>query len=894
MCGMPRMAIPAVGSISNILALPIRPRMSFFRSLFTRRASAGEQPFSGRLGLEILVLAGFTAIVPLLVIAGATFFSVENTLADQARTTVRQQATQAALLAQNLIAALPASGEQLGSTDILQSLLPHTVGEAQFVCVFAGTATQPAACNGERAADIPAALPQQAFADPTFSWTLGDTPHLAAAIPIDGTSLQGSANQYVVVGLPEAIAFDAISQLRSLYVPLSIAGLVLALLGSFAYSRRILLPLMRMVDVTRELTRRDVWGRADLRRRDQFSNVAYDLQHMADDLAQQFNARETLSRIDQAILAGAATSQIVEFVLQHVVESVPCRRAVVTLLEEGSDSIAIATMMSRGHPVVRSTEVELSTENLGWLARHTDGLVLSAPPAGAPCEPFVGSDTPHTYVLPILVQGKPAAAVSIMAMSAEIGTDELRKVQVRDLAGRLAVALEVVTRSEALQRKAFFDDLTGLPNRDFCFERLDNAIKQARNTDSFVAVMFIDLDGFKGINDSLGHIAGDELIRQAAYRLSRCTGDAGTIGRLGGDEFAIVLPYNMNTLAPEALCERVLSAISQPFQIGQSEIHLTASVGVARYPEDGDSRVELLRKADTAMYSAKEAGRGRKIDYSNELGIKVDERVRLEADLRRAIENDELCVYYQPQMDMHTGQIMSAEALIRWNHPERGLVLPGEFVPIAEDSGYINVLGGWIMSAACRQLRQWKEQGLGIERVSVNVSAGQFRRTDFIDVVESSLFELQFASNALEIELTERVFVEDITQARKTLAMLKSLGVVVSIDDFGTGYSSLGYLKHLTFDAVKVDQSFVHELPGNIESEAIVQSVLAMCHTLDKRVVAEGIETDEQFEFLRGAGVDIGQGYRIGKPMNADDFEAFVRDAAAASLEETVNRYHAG
>ena len=320
--------------------------------------------------------------------------------------------------------------------------------------------------------------------------------------------------------------------------------------------------------------------------------------------------------------------------------------------------------------------------------------------------------------------------------------------------------------------------------------------------------------------------------------------------------------------------------------ISTSEIHLSASVGVAKYPHDGDSRVELLRKADTAMYSAKEAGRGRKIDYSHTMGVKVDERMRLEAELRRALENNELILYYQPQMNMRTGRISSAEALLRWNHPERGLILPGEFVPIAEDSGYINVLGGWIMSTACKQLNIWKTQGLGIDRVSVNVSAGQFRRTDFVDVVESSLYELQFESDALEIELTESVFVEDITQARKTLERLRNLGVVISVDDFGTGYSSLGYLKHLTFDAVKVDQSFVHELPGDTESEAIVRSVLAMCHTLGKLVVAEGIETDEQFDFLRESGVDIGQGYHIGLPMTSGEFARFVMKSAREQEED--------
>lgn len=750
--------------------------------------------------------------------------------------------------------------------------------EAYISCAFISTVSLPPSCAAQLPGGIVRALTTAELSSGMLSFDLENEPYLASFLQAHNSTQLRRPEIRVVIGQPRQIAFGAIEQLRGLYIPTLCVGLVLALIGALVYSRRILYPLGRMLHVTRELTRRDVWGRADLRRRDHFSNVAHDLQHMADDLAQQFNARETLSQIDRAILSGADTSQIVDLVLQHIVESVQCRRAAVTLLGPEDAVDAVATMMSRGHPVTRSMEVTVTQDSREWLERHAEGLMLSHPPKGTPCEPFVAVDTPHTYVLPISVQGRPAAAVSIMTMDEAIGLDELKKGHVRDLAGRLAVALEAVSRAEALRRKAYFDDLTGLPNRDFCFERLDNAIKQAKNLGSAVAVMFIDLDGFKAINDSLGHIAGDELIRQSAYRLASCIGESGTIGRLGGDEFAVVLPFPVNSADPEDLAERVLETVSKPFVIGASEIHLSASVGVARYPHDGDTRVELLRKADTAMYSAKEAGRGRKVDYSNTMGIKVDERMRLEVELRRAFENDELTVYYQPQIDMRTGRIVSAEALVRWKHPERGLLLPSEFIPIAEDSGYINVIGGWIMSTACRQLSSWKDEGLGIQRVSVNVSVGQFRRNDFVSVVESSLFELQFASNALEIELTESVFVEDVTQARKTLEQLKNLGVVVSIDDFGTGYSSLGYLKHLTFDAVKVDQSFVHELPHDKESEAIVSAVLAMCHTLGKQVVAEGIETDQQFEYLRKAGVDIGQGFRIGSPMTAGEFARYVNE----------------
>jgi diguanylate cyclase (GGDEF)-like protein len=680
---------------------------------------------------------------------------------------------------------------------------------------------------------------------------------------------------------------------REASLPALYAILALALAGALVFARRIATPLAKMLNVTGELTSRDVWGRADLRRQSKYKNLSNHLQYMADDLAQQFNARKTLSSIDQVILSGADISLIVEIVLRHLVESVHCRRAMVTILGDAPRGDGLTAEMARGHPVTHRNEVKIGEESRNWLAALSGGTHVLASAAPEPAQPFVARDARATFVLPIKADNRTAAAVSIVTID-ETELDEPQLDHVRDLAGRLAVALEAVSRSERLRRKAYFDDLTGLPNRDFCFARLDRAIKQAKHLDTAVALMFIDLDGFKAVNDSLGHIAGDELLRQASYRLSSCVGESGTVGRLGGDEFAVVLPFPVNAADPVALSKRLIATLAEPFVIGSSEIHVSASIGVARFPNDGDSRSELLRKADTAMYRAKETGRGRSVDYSNTMGVKVDQRLRVESELRRALDNEEFLIYYQPQMDMRTGRIVSAEALLRWQHPEDGLVLPEKFVSIAEEAGYIPVLGRWVLANACEQLARWRQQGLELARVSVNVSARQFRHHDFIEVVESCLLALLADARSLEIELTESVFVDDLAKARDTLERLKSTGVYVSIDDFGTGYSSLGYLKHLTFDAVKVDQSFIHELPLDRKSEAIIKAVLAMCHTMDKVVVAEGIETDDQFHYLRKAGVDIGQGYRIGRPMPADRFARFLTEMqqrAESRRQEQGNRF---
>jgi diguanylate cyclase (GGDEF)-like protein len=699
-----------------------------------------------------------------------------------------------------------------------------------------------------------------------------------------------------LAGQPGELALAGLEDFRKAFLPTLYAILGIALLGAFLFARRILNPLARMLDVTQGLASRDAWGRADLRRQSKYRNLSNHLKFMADDVAQQFNARKTLSSIDQVILSGADITLIVDIVLRHIVESVHCRRATVTILGDESSGAATAVSMSHGHPVARKSDLKLSEEQRRWLATQGNVVEVTRHIENSVAEPFIAADAPSALLLPIKADGRIAAAVSIVTKDG-LGLDDGLQSHVRDLAGRLAVALEAVSRAERLRRKAYFDDLTGLPNRDFCFARLDRAIKQAKHLETAVAVMFIDLDGFKGINDSLGHIAGDELIRQAAFRLSNCVSEAGTVGRLGGDEFAVVLPFPINKATPAKMSERLIATLAQPFNIGSAEIHVTASIGVARFPEDGDTRAELLRKADTAMYRAKETGRGRYVDYSNTMGIKVDERLRIESELRRALDSNEFVLYYQPQMDMRNGRIVSAEALLRWQHPTDGLVLPEKFVAIAEDAGFIPVLGRWVLGNACDQLAAWREQGLDLPRVSVNVSARQFRHHDFIEVVESCLLTLLADAKSLEIELTESVFVDDLANARRTLERLKATGVYISVDDFGTGYSSLGYLKHLTFDAVKVDKSFIHELPDDRKSEAIIRAVLAMCHTLDKVVVAEGIETDAQFHYLRKAGVDVGQGFRIGHPMPAAEFAEFLglmRQKAEARRLEQPRRVAAG
>lgn len=746
------------------------------------------------------------------------------------------------------------------------------------ICIFTSSLTAPLLCSAPMPLDVKAKMRASLETQGSISWQYPDETQMRSywdalvATSIDMPALK------IVASVPEASAMAPFMEYKLLMLPVLVATLVVAVLAGGVHSGRILTGLAQALYIARQFAAGnfDVRAKMNLERKDEFTKLVRALHYVAERLSQQFSVREALSQIDQIILAGEDTQIIVDLVLKTLVGNVRCLRANVFLIDNETRRLALKTEMSLEHPVPRHDEIEISEAIDAWLGTIQSGVLISQVDENAPFAPFIAPDATHTFVLPIMANG-PVAGVVTIVMKDAFPLDDIEMNNVHVLAGRLAVALEAVARAAELHRKAYFDDLTGLPNRDFCFNRLDQALRQAKHLQSCVAVMFVDLDGFKGINDSLGHIAGDDLIRQAGYRLSACVDEVGTIGRLGGDEFAVVLPFAAGDTRPEQIADKALNELRKPFMLGTSEIHMSASIGIAKFPEDGDTRVELLRRAETAMYQAKESGRGQSADYSYTMGFKVDQRIQVEIDLRYALERDEFEIFYQPQMDTRTGRIVSAEALLRWNHPQKGQISPADFIPIAEETGYINIIGAWVMSNACRQLATWREMGLGIERVAVNVSAGQFRRHDFIQEVESCLLNLFFEPGSLELELTESVFVEDLAQAKLTLDRLKCTGVLISIDDFGTGYSSLGYLKHLTFDVVKVDQSFVRELPADQESAAIVHAVVAMSHTLGKLVVAEGVENELQFDYLREAGVDIAQGYQIGRPMPATDFTQWLK-----------------
>jgi diguanylate cyclase (GGDEF)-like protein/PAS domain S-box-containing protein len=430
---------------------------------------------------------------------------------------------------------------------------------------------------------------------------------------------------------------------------------------------------------------------------------------------------------------------------------------------------------------------------------------------------------------------------------------------------------------EALDFQAHHDPLTGLPNRLLLEDRLESALQRARREGHSLAVLFIDLDRFKNINDTLGHHVGDIVLCETASRFSAAVRESDTVARLGGDEFIIVIEHVVDPAAASRVADKILEGLRRPIMISGQEFFIGASLGISLFPQDGSDPADLLKHADAAMYRAKERGRNTFEFFSSDITSHSLERFKLEADIRYALEREELMVYFQPQFSLADGRLVGAEALVRWRHPERGMVSPGQFIPIAEESGIIVPMGEWILRQACREWVRWHSAGLRPGVLAVNVSGIEFRRGRVRESVELSLAETRLPPELLELEITESSIMNQTDSSIRALHSLREMGLHLAIDDFGTGYSSLSYLKRLPVSKLKVDQSFVKGLPDDAEDAAITRAIIALAHSLGLTTMAEGVETEAQRQFLQAAGCDDMQGYLLGKPMPAEQFLALLQ-----------------
>jgi diguanylate cyclase (GGDEF)-like protein/PAS domain S-box-containing protein len=448
----------------------------------------------------------------------------------------------------------------------------------------------------------------------------------------------------------------------------------------------------------------------------------------------------------------------------------------------------------------------------------------------------------------------------------------------------LIVIRDTTERQEAkarIEHLAFYDNLTRLPNRQLFVREAARALLAPGEAEQLAAVLYLDLDRFKRINDNLGHSVGDTLLQEVARRLEQCIAPIDSVpqqgaspghtrhrvARFGGDEFAVLLTGSHDEQQTVAVADRIRSALAEPFQCDGHRFVITPSIGIALYPRDGTDIEDLLVKADMAMYQAKDRGRNAHAFYGQTMAVRSLGRLELESELQRAFESDGLQLHYQPKLNLATGSIVGVEALLRWPHAERGWVAPDIFIPVAEETGLIVPIGDWVIDQACRQLAAWSGAGLNQLTVAVNVSAQQFMRPGFVDTVLRTLQQHGIAPHRLELEITESLLMKDLKSTTASMRRFQEAGIALSIDDFGTGYSSLGYLRQLPVDALKIDRSFVRDLPQSGDSAAICAAIIAMARELKLKVIAEGVETAEQIDFLRRHHCDLAQGYYIGRPV---------------------------
>ena len=470
---------------------------------------------------------------------------------------------------------------------------------------------------------------------------------------------------------------------------------------------------------------------------------------------------------------------------------------------------------------------------------------------------------------------------------------------VKDEVGRLVnfiVLLSDVTKQKEdemrLQFLAHHDPLTGLVNRTLFQQRCEEALRFAERKQTKAAVVFIDLDHFKTVNDSLGHAYGDDLLRQAASRLAECVRKTDVVGRLGGDEFIILLNEVGDSGDVALIAKKILDRLTASFSVAGHEIFVSASLGISWFPDDGQNAATLIQNADAAMYAAKEQGRNNYQFFSAEMNAQALEILMMASSLRLAIERDELILEYQPRIELRSGRVMGVEALVRWNHPNLGRIMPGQFIGIAEKTGLIDPLGNWVLRNACRQMIAWRESRLAPNRVAVNLSARQFMQPDLTERIETVLKETGLEAEALELEVTESMVMHDPQRATVILERLNEMGVAIAIDDFGTGYSSLSYLKRFPIDYIKIDQSFVRGIPLDAEDVGITNAIIAMAKTLDVKLIAEGVDNAEQLSFLKQAGCNEVQGYLISSPMPADALRRFLRTFAESGAAFLASGRH--
>ena len=689
-----------------------------------------------------------------------------------------------------------------------------------------------------------------------------------------------AASWAVVLGEPKSGLLSASQRFNSLFAPVIVCSILVVTLLSVTQVRRFMGPLEKLRDGTQRIGKGEFDTKVDVTSGDEFEELADSFNDMTGRLGKQFAILATMAEIDRLILSTMDADHIVETLLLRAGEVVHSDMVAVLLVDQrASPDATLHLHWDLPEPGTSRFSIQVEETELEALSLHSNHLLSDVANCPSYLQPMARTGVQGFLVLPIIVSGEVSGAICFgVRQNLAFTTEDIQ--QARELTDRAAVALSNAAWEEKLYHQAHYDALTDLPNRALLQDRLEQAVSRAKRNNTAVAVMFLDLDRFKSINDSLGHAAGDSLLQDTANRLLSQVREIDTVVRFGGDEFIIILPDLSDDGALitniSRVCEGILAATTTPYVVAGHQVSVTTSIGISLFPRDADNFDDLLKNADSSMYHAKAQGRDNYQFYARELNAATTQHLQLENDLRHAIDNNELVLFYQPQVESKTGKIVGAETLIRWRHPEHGLVSPAKFIPIAEETGVINTIGEWVIRTACAQAKQWLTAGLPPVRLAVNLSARQFRSTDLVSVVERALSESELPVELLELEVTEGTIMTDIDRIIGTLEVLSGLGIRLAVDDFGTGYSSLAYLAQFPIHVLKVDQSFVRDITTNPDVASIVAAIVGLAHSLKLEVIAEGVEDAEQLAFLRSLDCEEIQGYLYSKPLPADDFEKLI------------------
>lgn len=713
----------------------------------------------------------------------------------------------------------------------------------------------------------------------TFTWRIGDEDYLGGFWRARLKPSYAHPGLIVMVAEPKQFLLHSLTQFRVAFLAIALLAFGLALLLALHQIRRQLLPLERLTEGTRALAAGDFSARVIVSGDDEFGSLAQSFNHMSDNLRHKFHMLQMLAELDRAILSASEMDYVIQSVLSRIGYTIPCDCAGIMRLDEHGGGTLLTACDPHGQAPVKGcdcrdaslflpSDAELSWYQREWGENRPECL-----------RGMTKQRLERALIFPVRVNARIDYLLILAYEHPPESLDEIIEAS-HNLTDRLAVAASNIAWEEKLYHQGHYDALTDLPNRVLLRDRVEQALIRAERESNSVAVMLLDLDNFKQVNDSLGHSAGDALLVECAHRLAGVIRSSDTLARLGGDEFVVLvpnLPQGSESTHLDTLARKLNATLAETMTIAEHRVTTMASIGIALYPNNATSFEDLLKMADASMYKSKRQQPGSFRFYSSDMNVEARARFELTQELRDAVGKDELILHFQPKILATTRQIVGAEALVRWNSPKRGLVPPVQFVTLLDQIGLGTWLGEWVLDSACARMAEWDRRGLASIPVSVNISPLQFQEGNLIDKIERTLGKHGLDPSRLELEIIEATAANESPEIHATMIRLRAMGVNIALDDFGTGYSSLVYLTQLPANVLKLDRAFIRNLAADPRQQSIVESIIKLAQALGYQIVAEGIEEEQQLNLLTSMGCDLIQGYLISRPVPPDDFAELLR-----------------